>query len=240
MTWLLLASVSERDLVSLVARLADVFDALVSVLLRLSVVEWLLEAFRLAFSDLAEVDDELTFEAEFSVSADWLALLDVLAAVLALPLVVLLDDPPLAAVRVSVEEPPVDEVAPPPEALLVCDELPDDAALLGGLRMETVGVLAVAPVALVDAVLLLVFARLADALSVSEADLTLLALCELFADAARVAASDLLELVVKLFVLVSLLLCELLEERLRVSVELLVSVSLCEWVASSWLFAPRL
>jgi hypothetical protein len=238
MTWLLLASVSERDLVSLVARLADVFDALVSVLLRLSVVEWLLEAFRLAFSDLAEVDDEVTFEAEFSVSADWLALLDVLAAVLAVPLVVLVDDPPLAAVRVSVEVPPVDEVAPPPEALLVCDELPDDAALLGGLRMETVGV--AAPVVLVDAVLLLVLARFADALSVSEADLTLLALFALFADVASVAANDLLELVVKLFVLVSLLLRELLEERLRVSVELLVSVSLCERVASSWLFAPRL
>jgi hypothetical protein len=39
MTWLLLASVSERDLVSLVARLAEVFDELVSVLLLLSVVE---------------------------------------------------------------------------------------------------------------------------------------------------------------------------------------------------------
>jgi hypothetical protein len=35
MTWLLLAEVSEFDLVSLVARLADVFDALVSVSLLL-------------------------------------------------------------------------------------------------------------------------------------------------------------------------------------------------------------
>jgi hypothetical protein len=35
MTWLLLASVSERDLVSLVARLAEVFEALLSVSLLL-------------------------------------------------------------------------------------------------------------------------------------------------------------------------------------------------------------
>jgi hypothetical protein len=166
------------------------------------VVEELLEAFRLAFSDLAEVDDELTFEAEFSVSADWLALLDVLAAVLEVPLVVLLADPPLAAVRVSVEEPPVAEVAPPPVALLVCDELPADPALLSkGERRVGAGVLTVAPVELVDAVLLLVLALVADALSVSEDDLTLLELCALFADAASVAANDLLELVVKLSVL---------------------------------------
>ena len=171
-------------------------------------VEWLLEAFRLAFSDLAAVSDADLFEDAVLVSADWLALLDVLAAVLALPLVVLLDDPPLAAVRVSVEVPPVDEVAPPPEALLVCDELPDDAALLGRLKMEVGVVVAVAPVALVDAVLLLVFALLADALSVSEADFTLLDVSVWFDDAASVAANDLLELVVKLFVLVSLLLFE--------------------------------
>jgi hypothetical protein len=204
------------------------------------VVEWLLEAFRLAFSDAAAVADELLFDAEFSVSADWLALLDVLAAVLAVPFVVLLDDPPLAAVRVSVELPPVAEVAPPPEALLVCDELPDDAALLGRLMMVPGVVLAVAPVALVEAVLLLVLALLAEALSVSLADFTSLALFALFADTARVAANDLLELVVKLFVLVSLLLRELLEERLRVSEELLVLVSLFAWVASVWLFSPRL
>ena len=208
MTWLLLASVSERDLVSLVARLADVFDALVSVLLRLSVVEWLLEAFRLAFRDSAEVDDELRFDAAFALSDAVSAALEVPAEVLALPLVVLDDDPPLAAVRVSVELPPVDEVAPPPEALLVCDELPDDAAVLEGLRMETGGVLAVAPVELVDAVLFLVLARLAERFAASLNDLALLELCELFADAASVAASDLLELVEKLFVLVSLLLCE--------------------------------
>jgi hypothetical protein len=200
----------------------------------------LLEVFRLAFNDFAEVSDSDLFEDEVLFSADWLALLDVLAAVLAVPLVVLVDDPPLAAVRVSVEVPPVDEVAPPPEALLVCDELPDDAALLGRLRMEAGVVEAVAPVALVDAVLLLVLALLADALSVSEADFTLLDVSVLFEDAASVAANDLFELVVKLFVLVSLLLFERLEERLRVSEELLVLVSLFAWVASVWLFSPRL
>ena len=83
-------------------------------------------------------------------------------------------------------------------------------------------------------------ALLADALSVSEADFTLLDVSVWFEDAASVAASDLLELVVKLFVLVSLLLFERLEERLRVSEELLVLVSLFAWVASVWLFSPRL
>ena len=86
--------------------------------------------------------------------------------------------------------------------------MPDDAALLGRLMMGVGGgVVAVAPVALVDAVLLLVLALLADALSVSEADFTLLAVAVWFADAASVAANVLLELVVKLSVLVSLLLC---------------------------------
>jgi hypothetical protein len=201
------------------------------------VVEALLEALRLAFSDWAEVPDELTFDAEFSASADWLALLDVLAAVLEAPLVVLLDDPPLAAVRVSVEVPPVAEVAPPPVALLVCAELPDDAA--AELPETTVGVEAVAPVALVDDVLLLVAALLPDALPVSEADLTLLALCALFADAARVAAKVLLEVAVRLSVLEAVLLLVWFKEALRVLLELLVSVLVCEWVASSWLFAAR-
>jgi hypothetical protein len=205
------------------------------------VVEELLEALRLAFSDADAVDDELLFEAEFSVSDAVSAALEVLAAVFALPLVVLVEDPPLAAVRVSVEVPPVDEVAPPPEALLVCDELPDDAALLEtGKMREGIGVVAVAPVSLVEAVLLLVLALFADRFAVSLADFTSLELLALFADAARVAANDLLELVVKLSVLVSLLLCEWLKEALSVFEELLVSVSFCEWVASSWLFAPRL
>jgi hypothetical protein len=61
-----------------------------------------------------------------------------------------------------------------------------------------------------------------------------------FADAASVAANDLLELVVKLFALLSLWFCEWLKEALSVFEELLVSVSFCEWVASVWLFSPRL
>jgi hypothetical protein len=61
---------------------------------------------------------------------------------------------------------------------------------------------------LADDVLLLVLALLADALSVSEADFTLLDVSVWFDDAASVAANDLLELVVKLSVLVSLLLFE--------------------------------
>ena len=132
--------------------------------------EWLLEAVRLAFSDLAEVDEELLFDAEFSLSDAVRAALDVLAAVLALPLVVLLADPLLVVERVSVEVPVVVEVAPPPEALLLCDELPDDAALPG--LVET----AVAPVALVDAVLLLVLALFAVKLAVSLCDFTSLEL----------------------------------------------------------------
>jgi hypothetical protein len=199
------------------------------------VVEELLEVFRLAFSDFAEVSPSYLFEDAVLVSADMLLLLEVLAAVLALPLVVLLADPPTAAVRVSLEVPPVAEVAPPPEALLVCDDMPADAAALPGNGT----VATVAPVALVEAVLLLVLALLAESLSVSEFDLTLLDVSEWLADAASVAAKVLLELVVKLFVLVSLLLFERLDVRLRVSEELLVLVSLFAWVESSWLFAPR-
>ena len=197
-------------------------------------VEWLLEAFRLAFSDAAAVADELLFDAEFSVSADWLALFAVFEAVSEWALVELLADPLLVVERVSVPLPTVEEVAPRLVALLLFDEVPADAALPGLVERAD------APVALEADVLLAVLALLADALSVSLADFTSLALFALFADTARVAANDLLELVVKLFVLVSLLLRELLEERLRVSEELLVLVSLFAWVASVWLLAPRL
>ena len=162
----------------------------------------MLEALRLAFSDLAEVDDELTFDAELSVEADWWAWFAVSESVLEWALVELLADPLLVVERVSVPLPTVDDVAPRLVALLLFDEVPADAALPGLVEAAD------AAVALLADVSLLVLALLADALSVEEADLTLLALCELFADAASVAASDLLELVVKLFVLVSLLLCE--------------------------------
>jgi hypothetical protein len=78
------------------------------------------------------------------------------------------------------------------------------------------------------------------AFSVELCDFTSLDMLDLFAATASVAANDLLELVVKLSVLVSLLLFEWLNEALRLLEELLVSVSVLEWVASSWLFAPRL
>jgi len=55
-------------------------------------------------------------------------------------------------------------------------------------------VAAVAPVALVDAVSLLVLPLLADALSVAEADFTLLALEALLDEDASVAEADLLAL----------------------------------------------
>jgi hypothetical protein len=93
------------------------------------VVEELLEAFRLAFSDAAALDDELTFDAEFVVapkvwdlvkeSASVEAALEVELVAVALPdeLVVL---PAL---------PLLDEVAPPPEPLLVYVEVPIEEAL---------------------------------------------------------------------------------------------------------------
>jgi hypothetical protein len=168
----------------------------------------------------------------------------------------------------SAPVPTVDDVAPKLVPLLLFVELPIDEALPG--KVEA----AVAPVALAAEVLLLVFDLVAEALSVEEADLTLLAAAALLAAEASVAEFVLLALfeaelfladeelllalacwaaflfelelfeelllVVKLFVLVSLLLFEWLKEALRLSEELLVSVSFCEWVASSWLFVPRL
>jgi hypothetical protein len=302
MTWLLLEEVSEFDLVSLVARLAVVEVALVSVSLLLWVVEEFLAdccvfalvlleldarceaSFALCelalwaallaaelvveLADLAAFEDELTFDAELSVEADWLALFAVVEAVLDLPLVELLADPLLVVERLSDPVPTVDDVAPKLVPLLLFVELPTAEALPGLVEA------AVAPVALAADVLLLVFDLLADALSVEEADLTLLAVDALFAAEASVAEFVLLALfeaelvlfdeevllalacwvaflfelelfealllVVKLFVLVSLLLFVWLKEALRVFEELFVSVSFCERVASVWLFVPRL
>jgi hypothetical protein len=197
------------------------------------VVEELLEVFRLAFNDLAAVSDSDLFEDEVLFSADWLALFAVSEEVLEWALVELLADPLLVVERLLVPLPTVDDVAPRLVALLLFDELPTAEALPGLVEA------AAAAVALEADVSLLVLALLAEALSVSEFDFTLLDVSVWFDDAASVAANDLLELVVKLFVLVSLLLFERLEERLRVSEELLVFVSVLEWVASSWLFAPR-
>jgi hypothetical protein len=195
-------------------------------------------------------------------------LLAVVEAVLELPLVELLAEPLLVVERLSAPVPTVDDVAPKLVPLLLFVELPIDEALPGKLEA------AVAVVALAADVLLLVFALVADALSVEEADLTLLAAAALLAAEASVAEFVLLALfaaelfladeelllalacwaavlfelslfeelllVVKLFVLVSLLLLVWLNEALRVFEELFVSVSFCEWVASVWLFAPRL
>jgi hypothetical protein len=198
------------------------------------VVEELLEVVRLVFSDLAAVSDSDLFEAEVLFSADCLELLDVSEPVLEALWVELLADAGPDVVAVLLAVPLLDVAVVPLEELLVFveaelfEELPpvDDCELF-----------AVEPELLVS---LLVLPLVADALSVSEADFTLLAVSEWFDDAASVAANDLLELVVKLSVLVSLLLFEWLKEALRVLEELLVSVEFDEWVASSWLFAPRL
>ena len=50
---------------------------------------------------------------------------------LELPLVVLLDEPPLAALRESLPVPVVVDVAPPPEPELLWVELPDELAVEG-------------------------------------------------------------------------------------------------------------
>jgi hypothetical protein len=112
----------------------------------------------------------------------------VVEAVLALPLVELLADPLLVVERLSAPVPTVDDVAPKLVPLLLLVELPADEELPG--KVEA----AVAPVALAADVLLLVFALVANELSVEEADLTLLAFAALLAAEASVAAFVLLAL----------------------------------------------
>jgi hypothetical protein len=141
---------------------------------------------RLAFSDLAEVSDSLLFDAELLVSDAVWELLAVSASVLELALVELLADAGPVVERLLVPLPAVDEVAPPPEALLVCDEVPFDTELPKRL-LE-----AVAPVELEDDVSLLVLDLFDDEFSVSLADFTLLEFSVWFADAASVASNDLL------------------------------------------------
>jgi hypothetical protein len=141
-----------------------------------------------AFADLAAFEDELTFDAELSLEADWLALFAVVEAVSDLPLVELLADPLLVEERLSAPVPTVDDVAPKLVPLLLFVELPIDEALPG--KVEA----AVAPVALAAEVLLLVFDLVAEALSVEEADLTLLAAAALLAAEASVAEFVLLAL----------------------------------------------
>lgn len=141
-----------------------------------------------AFADLAAFEDELTFDAELWLEADWLPLLAVVEAVLELPLVELLAEPLLVVERLSAPVPTVDDVAPKLVPLLLFVELPIDEALPGKLEA------AVAVVAFAADVLLLVFALVADALSVEEADLTLLAAAALLAAEASVAEFVLLAL----------------------------------------------
>lgn len=94
----------------------------------------------------------------------------------------LLDEPPLAAVRVSAELPVVVDVDPPPVPELLCVELPDEPAE-EGFEIIVVGVLlAVALVEFVDDVSLLVLPWFDAALSVEEADLDALASSEALAD----------------------------------------------------------
>jgi hypothetical protein len=140
------------------------------------------------FADLAAFDAELTFDAELVLEADWLALFAVVEAVSDLPLVELLAEPLLVVERLSAPVPTVDDVAPKLVPLLLLVELPADVELPGLVEA------AVAPVALAADVLLLVFDLLADALSVEEADLTLLAFAALLAAEASVAEFVLLAL----------------------------------------------
>jgi hypothetical protein len=112
----------------------------------------------------------------------------VVEAVLDLPLVELLAEPLLVVERLSAPVPTVDDVAPKLVPLLLLVELPADVELPGLVEA------AVAPVALAADVLLLVFDLLADALSVEEADLTLLAFAALLAAEASVAEFVLLAL----------------------------------------------
>ena len=140
------------------------------------------------FADFAAFDAELTFDAELLLSADWLALFAVVEAVSPWALVELLADPLLVVERLSAPVPTVDDVAPRLVPLLLFVELPTDEEL-PGLVEE-----AVAPVALEADVLLLVLPLLADALSVSEADLTLLAFAALLDAEASVAEFVLLAL----------------------------------------------
>lgn len=223
----------EAELVLLLLALFDA-DALFEALFRLEELAFcaaLAEVeFVEAFFDLEAFDAELTFEAELSLDADWLALFDVAASVLALFLPALLAEALLDALALLAASPLLDE------ALLFNDEL---AALLAAAELvDPLFLLAPWPVFQVDpalwlaallasvvafeevlaevtllaalvllawlaealfvalafAALLLVLPLLADALSVEDADFTLLAFCALLEVEALVVASDLFAL----------------------------------------------
>lgn len=141
-----------------------------------------------AFFVFAAVEAELTFDAELLVDAELLALLAAFVAVLdALP-VALLADAPLDALRLSAAVPDVVDVLPPLEDGLLKDELPTD------VEDPFVPADAVFEVLFALAVLLLLLALFATALSVDDADFTLLAFCVLLAVEALVVALDLFAL----------------------------------------------
>lgn len=192
------------------------------------------EVFRLAFSDAAAFDAEFTFDAELSLEADWLALFAVVEAVWELPLVELLAEPLLVVERLSAPVPTVDDVAPRLPELLLFVELPIDEALPGFVEAAVAPVALAADVLLLvfalfadelsveeaDLTLLALFALFADTPSVAPKDLVelfeaefvsvdpelrlALSVSAAFLDALVLKVDDLL--VVKLFVLVSLLL----------------------------------
>jgi hypothetical protein len=222
MTWLLSEELSDFDFEAVVAMLADVLVAEFSDSLLLWVVEeffadcsafalellvlnaccealfalcefalWaaLLEAeLVVAFADFDAFDAELTFDAELVLAADWSAVFAAVEAVLELPLVELLADPLLVVERLSAPVPTVDDVAPKLVPLLLLVELPTDVELPGLVEA------AVAAVVLAADVLLVLFALVANELSVEEADLTLLAFAALLAAEASVAEFVLLAL----------------------------------------------
>ncbi len=140
------------------------------------------------FADFAAFDAELTFEAELSLEADWLALFAVVEAVSPWALVELLADPLFVVERLSAPVPTVDDVAPKLVPLLLFVELPTDVEPPGLVEA------AVAPVALEADVLLLVLPLLADALSVEVVDFTLLAFAALLDAEVSVAPFVLLAL----------------------------------------------
>jgi hypothetical protein len=182
------------------------------------------DEFVVEFADLGAVVAELLFADELSLEADWLLLFAVLASVLESPLVPLLAEPVPVVARVLDWLPDVDDVAPPPEPLLVCAEFPPEDEL------PPVPLEAVALVALEDAVSLLVLALVAEALSVEDDDVTSLAFAVLLDDVALVDEADLLALLVSdevvpnVELLLALSFSEAVLLEFAVSVELLVVV----------------
>jgi hypothetical protein len=186
-------------------------------------------------SDAAALAVRLALEDLFAVAFKELAPLPELVAVSDLLVVPLDADPPLAALRVLLAVPTLDEVAPPLVPLLLNVELPvfEAVELVGmGIRPGG-GVVTVFAVEFELEVALEAFARLVDAPNVAAAELDLLALREPFAANAFVVEFDLLafseaeEDSVAPNVLLELDICDLL----LLAVKLFVSELLCELVS---------